>query len=101
MVSILLAFSIDTWWAARGERAREAAVIAGLAGDLELHRSVLLANLAFTENILVAADSLAILSRPDAGTSNTNLTAVLARVLQIAPIGLQGGTLQTLVILRG
>lgn len=72
-------------------------MIAGLAEDFELHRSVLLENLAFTEGRVVAADSLATLSGPDARTPNTDLTGVLGSVLQVVPIGLQGGTLQTLV----
>ena len=101
VLSILLAFGIEAWWAGRAERGREAAMMVGIAQDFESHREILRARIERFEERVAAAERLLESVGPRAeGTSEATLKD-LGIVGFARPVGFQGGALETLIATDG
>lgn len=96
VLSILLAFGINTWWGGREARGREEAALAGIARDFEGYRQILRQSIWFYERRVEAAKRLSETVGPEAEADSTTV-ATLAIVGQAYPIRFHGGTLETLV----
>ena len=76
MVSILLAFSVEAWWAARQVSAEEQALLKQLKAEFELNAELLADRRRRHEENLVAARSLLTVTGPNAENRKLDLTSI-------------------------
>lgn len=98
VVSILLAFSIDAWWARLGERRQEQTALAGLEADFTGYLEVLAGVRGANERRAAAARVLVGRSGPaPVGVDEDEVHALLGRVVVYRSIILPAGTLGSLL----
>jgi hypothetical protein len=101
VLSILLAFGIEAWWAGRAERASEAAMVVGIAQDFESHREILRVRIEQYGERLTATERLLDSVGPQAEGLNEMSLRDLGVVGMAGPVQFQGGTLETLIATDG
>jgi hypothetical protein len=102
VISILLAFAIDAWWAGVGDRKREELALAGLETDFTGYLEALTFLREMNQARAESAKALVNLSGPDPEKIDTaKFQDLLSRVLTVSPIILPVGTLGSLQEIDG
>jgi hypothetical protein len=97
IISILMAFGIDAWWASRAERAREHAALAGIERDFQAHSEIIRLNIERQEARIEATERLLAAIGPSGGGTDYNPLGDLGLAGLAGPVLFQGGSLETLV----
>jgi hypothetical protein len=101
VVSILVAFGIDTWWDGRQDRDREASAIAGIEEDFRGNLAALHRQIGRHEVRIESARLLLSAVGPSAPSGDSTVIEAIGVIGIADPVRFQDGTLRTLINTSG